>query len=326
MQQQTATAEVLKTISSSAFDLDAVLGTLVKSAAELCRASNGVITLRDGDVYRLAQQVGFSQEFSEYVRANPFRAGRGSVTGRVALTAAVVHIRGCARRSGLFLFARTENRPATGRFSAFRCCANGEVKGVFALGRPVVQPFSQREIELVKTFADQAVIAIENVRLFEEVQARTAELDRSVGELRALGEVSQAVNSTLDLKTVLETIVAKAVQLSETDAGAIYVFNKAAQKFRLRATYGMSEELIAAISSHAVGLQDAGIGEAARTRAPVQMPDLSQGVSSPVHRIVLDAGYRSLLAVPLLRPNKIVGALGRPAQDDRRCSTNRRCI
>ena len=113
--------------------------------------------------------------------------------------------------------------------------------GVIALSETALRPFSERQIELVETFADQAVIAIENMRLFNEVQARTQELARSVEELRALGEVSHAVNSTLDLETVLSTIVAKAVQLSSTDAGAIYVFSKLRQKFRLRATYGMSE-------------------------------------------------------------------------------------
>ena len=88
-----------------------------------------------------------------------------------------------------------------------------------------MRPFTPKQIELVTTFADQAVIAIENVRLFEEVQARTRELAQSVGELRALGEVTQAVNSTVDLETVLTTIVAKATQLSNTEAGAIYVFD-----------------------------------------------------------------------------------------------------
>ena len=116
----------------------------------------------------------------------------------------------------------------------------GSVVGVMALARPRVQPFTAKQIELVTTFADQAVIAIENVRLFDEVQARTRELARSVEELQALGEVSQAVNSTLDIQTVLSTIVAKAVQLSSTDAGAIYTFDEARQQFRLRATYGMS--------------------------------------------------------------------------------------
>src|SRR5215218_1133720 len=96
--------------------------------------------------------------------------------------------------------------------------------------RSFVKPFTSKQLELVETFADQAVIAIENVRLFDEVQARTGELSRSVSELQALGEVSHAVNSTLDLETVLSTIVAKAVQLSATDAGAIYVFSKLRQE------------------------------------------------------------------------------------------------
>ena len=146
-------------------------------------------------------------------------------------------------------------------------------------------------------------------RLYQEVQARTAELARSVGELEALGEVSKAVNSTLDLDTVLQTIVAKAVQLSDTDAGTIYVFSGTRQQFRLRATFGMNDELIAAMSDQAIGLNDLGIGDAAGRCAPVQFPDLGAGTPSHVQKIVLDAGYHSILVIPLLRPNKIVGAL-----------------
>jgi signal transduction histidine kinase/HAMP domain-containing protein len=146
-------------------------------------------------------------------------------------------------------------------------------------------------------------------RLYQEVQARTAELARSVGELEALGEVSKAVNSTLDLDTVLETIVAKAVQLSDTDEGIIYVFSSTRQQFRLRATFGMSNELIAAISNQPIGLNDPGIGDAARRRSPIQVPDLNERTPSSVQEIVLDAGYRSVLVVPLLRPRNIVGAL-----------------
>ena len=114
-----------------------------------------------------------------------------------------------------------------------------------ALARSEVRPFTDKQIELVTTFADQAVIAIENVRLFDDVQARTRELARSVEELRALGAVSQAVNSTLDLQTVLDTIVARATQLSGTEAGAIYVFDDVSGQFQLRATYGMTADMIA---------------------------------------------------------------------------------
>jgi GAF domain-containing protein len=99
-----------------------------------------------------------------------------------------------------------------------------DLLGVIVIYHQEVKPFTDKQIRLVEIFADQAAIAIENVRLLDTLRQRTDELDRSVDELRALGEVSQAVNSTLDLETVLSTIVAKAVQLSGTEAGAIYVF------------------------------------------------------------------------------------------------------
>jgi signal transduction histidine kinase len=152
------------------------------------------------------------------------------------------------------------------------------------------------------------VIAIENVRLFEEVQTRTRELSQSIEELRALGVVSQAINSTLDVETVLTTIVAEAVQLSSTEAGAIYTFDESRQEFRLRATHGMDEAMIAAIRDRRIGAGETAIGKAAAERAPLQIPDVLKE-SFLVLDIVVRAGYRSFLFVPLLRPNQIVGAL-----------------
>src|SRR5262249_47453959 len=131
-----------------------------------------------------------------------------------------------------------------------------------------------REIELLKTFADQAAIAIENARLFNEVQARTRELTQSVEELRALGQVTQAVNSTVDLETVLTTIVAKATQLSNTEAGAILVVDDASQEFRLRATYGLDERIVAELRNSHLRIGEYAIGEAVEQRMPVQIPDL----------------------------------------------------
>ncbi len=145
--------------------------------------------------------------------------------------------------------------------------------------------------------------------LENKVEVRTRELARSVGELRALGEVSQAVNSTLDVEEVLRTIVTKAVELSATDAGAIYVFDEDPQEFRLRATYGMSEAMIAAISDRHIGIGDANIGEAARRREPIQISDLREAPASALDDIILGAGYRALLIVPLLRPDRTVGLL-----------------
>jgi signal transduction histidine kinase len=153
------------------------------------------------------------------------------------------------------------------------------------------------------------VIAIENARLLDELQARTEELGRSVQELKALGDVTQAVNSTLDLETVLATIVAKAVQLSGTDAGAIYVFDEAQQQFRLSATYGMDEALIAAIREQRIGAGERLMQQAVSVRGPLQVPDLPQEPSSPALELILRAGYRSLLVVPLLSRDTIVGTL-----------------
>ena len=144
---------------------------------------------------------------------------------------------------------------------------------IIVIYRLEVSPFTDKQIALVETFADQAAIAIENARLFDALRQRTDELGQSVGELRALGEVSQAVNSTLDLETVLSTIVAKAVQLSGTEAGAIYVFDDVQREFHLRATYGMDQELIDALTQQRIGLDEPNIAQAlaasaSRSRSP----------------------------------------------------------
>jgi signal transduction histidine kinase len=146
-------------------------------------------------------------------------------------------------------------------------------------------------------------------RLEKQVEERTIELARSVEELRALGDVSQAVNSTIDLQTVLSTIISKAVQLSGTDAGTIYAFDDASQEFQLRASYGMDEELVAAIKDRNIRMGETLISRAAMQRSPVQVADIKHDSSSPALDIIVRAGYRALLAVPLLGANRIVGAL-----------------
>ena len=160
-----------------------------------------------------------------------------------------------------------------------------------------------------QTFADQAVIAIKNVLLFDEVQARTRELSQSVDELRALGEVSQAVNSTVDLETVLNTIVAKATQLSSTEAGAIYVFDQTVQEFHLRATYGMDDAIISEIKDRHIHIGDTVVGEAVQRRIPIQIPDIQNDPNPAVFDVIVRAGFRALLIVPLLGADRTVGAL-----------------
>ena len=163
-----------------------------------------------------------------------------------------------------------------------------------------------------KTFADQAVIAIENVRLFQELQERTRELVESVEEMKALSEVGQAVSSTLDLETVLETIVARAVELSGTDCGVIYEYDEAAQEFNLRASHHMETEAVEALKAARIRLGEGATGQAASTRAPVQILDTFEEQERTVSRVrpVLNRlGYRSLLTVPILREQQIMGGL-----------------
>jgi signal transduction histidine kinase/CheY-like chemotaxis protein len=184
---------------------------------------------------------------------------------------------------------------------------DGRTIGAIAVARSERGYFPEREIELLRTFADQAVIAIENVRLFDEVQARTRELVQSVEELRALGEVTQAVNSTIDLETVLTTIVAKATQLSSTEAGAIYVFDDDNQEFRLRATYGLDDTIVAELRQSHIHIGETAISRAIENHIPIQIPDIQNDPSATID-VIIRAGFRALLIVPLLGANRLVGA------------------
>jgi GAF domain-containing protein/anti-sigma regulatory factor (Ser/Thr protein kinase) len=308
LEYQTATSDVLKVISGSKFDLQPVLDTLLETAARLCEADIGVIRRRDGDSYPLAATFGYKPEWRAHSETYPTTPTRGSIFGRTVIEGRTVHVPDVLADPE---FARSDTQSLIG----FRAVLSvplmreGNLIGIMACQRFKPGNFTPKQIELLETFADQAVIAIENVRLFDEVQARTRELSQSVEELRALGEVSQAVNSTLDLETVLTTIVAKAVQLSATDGGAIYVFDEESQEFQLRATHGMDQAMIAAIREEGVRTDERIIARAMAQHLPVQVPDLLNEPLSPVLNLVIRAGYRALLVVPLLRPGAIIGTL-----------------
>ncbi|MGZ5262098.1 MAG: GAF domain-containing protein, partial [Burkholderiales bacterium] len=246
LERQTATAEVLEVISRSAFDLQAVFETVAESSARLCGAGRAFIFRFDGELLRVAATFNAAPEFREWVEQNPIRRGRHSGTARAALERRTIYILDVLADPEYSYGAKDAETIRT--ILGVPILKGDDLLGVIMVYRLEVLPFTDKQIALVETFADQAAIAIENVRLLDALRLRTDDLGRSVDELRALGEVSQAVNSTLDLETVLSTIVAKAVQLSGTDAGAIYVFDDRQREFHLRATYGMDRELIDALT------------------------------------------------------------------------------
>jgi signal transduction histidine kinase/CheY-like chemotaxis protein len=312
LEQQTATADVLKVISRSAFDLQPVLETLLENAARLCGADQGSIFRFDGQVYQRAASYGTSAVIETAANPDPTRRpGYGRPVARVLREGRVLHIPDVLADPEFDNAEFREYQRQVGHRTVLGVpmLREGAPIGVIMLSRTRVRPYTEKQVELVATFADQAVIAIENVRLFQEVQQRSRELARSVEELRALGAVSQAVNSTLDLQTVLTTVVSHAVELSGTDGGAIYEFDTASQVFELRATLGMTAELIAAVETAQIRLGETVIGQAAARRAAVQVADLREAPEYPVRDELEREGFRALLAVPLLRENEILGAL-----------------
>src|SRR5262249_35829988 len=208
LEQQTATSKVLEVISRSAFDLQAVFETVAESSVRLCGADRAFIWRFDGELLRMVVAFNAPQALKDFISQNPLRPGRQGAAARAALERRTVHIPD--------VLTDPEYTYGSKDVEAIRTVLGVPIlKGNDLLGAMTiyhlegVRPFTDSQIALVETFADQAAIAIDNVRLLDELRRRTDELGRSVGELRALGEVSQAVNSTLDLETVLSTIVAK---------------------------------------------------------------------------------------------------------------------
>jgi signal transduction histidine kinase len=308
LEQQTATSEILGVIAGSPTDIQPVLDTVAQNAARLCEATNAQIFRFDGNVLRLAANYGGLSATDEV----PVR--RSSPLGRIFIDRKTLHVHDLAAELETeFPDAKaSQQRLGHRTILGTPLLREGAPLGVIGLRRAEVRPFTEKQIKLLETFGSQAVIAIENVRLFKELDERTHELTRSVGELRALGEVGHAVSSTLDLPTVLSTIVARAVQLSGTDCGVIYEYDEAAEVFNLRASYRMEEELVEAIRAAPLRVGEGYTGQAALVRAPVQVSDLRNEQEVRLTRIrpISDRlGYRSLLTVPILLEDRLMGAL-----------------
>ena len=313
LEQQTATSEVLGVISGSPGEVDPVFKTILENATRICGAGFGNLLLYSDGALRNVSFYNTPEAFSEQDRGDAFVPPASAPLGRLIQTKQPVHVADirteAAYKAGFGPISLIADVGGARTLLAVPMLSSGELVGVIGIYRQEVRPFTDKQVELVGNFAKQAVIAIQNTRLLNALRDRTGELARSVEELRALGDVSQAVNSTLDLKTVLDTIVAKAVQLSGTEAGTIYEFDEHQHDLLFHSTYGMDDSVIAALKDHHIGISEPTIDQAVRSRAPVQISDVREIPMTPARDITSRAGYRALLVVPLLARDHVIGAL-----------------
>jgi GAF domain-containing protein len=307
LQQQTATADVLKVISRSAFDLQKVLNTLVESAADLIGTTNCTLCVREGEIFPFRAMLHSESEWGSFLRANPARPGRQSVSGRVLLSGDVETIRDVQEDSEYLLDYRLEGYRSLLGVPLLR---DGKVEGVFTLSRPVVGEFTARQVDLARTFADQAMIAIENARLFSEVQARTRDLSEALTYQTGSANILKVIaSSPTDVGPVLNAIVESACELCDSNDAAVLL--KDGDDLRFRAHHGPIDINVekwpinrrwtagrAFLDGEPVHLRDAWSEEGK------EFPD-SKALSNATN----SADIRTVLSVPLMRDNDRVGAI-----------------
>jgi signal transduction histidine kinase/CheY-like chemotaxis protein len=306
--QLDAANEVLGAVGRSGGDPEAVLGTIVESARRLCRSDAVQLYTIEHGVYQLIKAVGLSDETIGYIAENPMPIDRETMIGRVALDGRPQQI------------ADVTSDPEYGRLDLQRVAGfrttmgaplilEGEVVGALGLWRNEVSPFDEREMAILTAFAGQAAMAINGVKLVQELQKRRTELGRKVDELEALREVGEAVGSTLDLDQVLATIATHAVKLSGTDGGSIMEYDGAERRFLVRSVYRTPAEVVQRLQGVRIDIDATLVGRAAKERHPIAVPDLGAVDLDPHLQILFDDGWRSLVAVPMLREDRIVGSL-----------------
>jgi GAF domain-containing protein len=301
LQQQTATADVLKVISRSTFELQTVLDTLVESAARLCVADKGAIMMHDGDTYRLRANYGFATEALQYATEHPQRAGRGSATGRAVLERKPIHIPDVLSDAE---YQSTDYQKAFGyrTIVSVPLLREGMAIGVFNLTHDGVNPFTNKQIELVQTFADQAVIAIENARLFNELR-------ESLQQQTATAEVLKVISSSPgDLQPVFQAMLANATRICEASFGNLLLYeNGLLRRVALHNTpspYNQFNERNPFLDPDKVP----SLGRLVRTLRAVQVADLA--VEEPNSPIAYLGGARTLLVVPMIKDNALIGGIG----------------
>jgi signal transduction histidine kinase len=309
LQQQTATADVLKVIIRSAFDLQKVLDTLTESAARLSGADMGSIARpsETGNFYHVTN-FNFSRDWVAFTSAIPLRPGRGSVVGRALMEGRTVQVPDVLADAD-YSYIEPAKEAGYRTFLAAPMMREGQPTGVLVLARRRVEPFSERQVELISTFADQAAIAIENVRLFDEVQKRTEDLSESLEQQTATADVLKVISrSTFDLHTVLDTLLKSAARLCDADQGTIT--QRKGDIFYRSVAYGFSNDFLQYVKDQPVeATRNTGTGRALLEGKVVHIPDVNTDREFDWPEAQRLGGFRTMLGVPMLREGEAVGVL-----------------
>ncbi|MGD9617755.1 MAG: ATP-binding protein [Alphaproteobacteria bacterium] len=314
LEQQTATAEVLRVINSSPGDLAPVFEAVLERATRVCQANYGNLYTHDGVRFHSAAIHG-PADFVEWRRQRPTYEPKAFSTEPLARIAAgepliaVDDMRVTDAYSNFPLFKELVDTTGLRSLVTVALRRDDTLLGAITVYRTEIRPFTNNQIALVQNFAAQAVIAMENARLLNELRARTDELARSVEELKALSEVGQAVSSTLDIGQVLSTILNRSVALTASDAGAIFRHRRRTCSFRLFEAVGWDAALTASVRKLDIPENVTTIGDATARRISAQIPDMAERAGNPLRDMTLAAGYRSVLIVPLVGPDRIFGAI-----------------
>ena len=306
LEQQTGTADVLRVISRSTFDLQTVLDTLVESAAHLCDADMASIVRPDGSYLQMAANYRFSQAFVDVVTTTPISAG-GTLSGRAMVEGRTIHIPDVLADPGYTL-------SAVQKISRFRSglgvplMREGSAIGVIVLLRSQVRPFTDKQIELVSTFADQAVIAIENVRLFEAEQQRTRELAESLEQQTATSEVLSVISSSPgELEPVFQSMLENAVRICEAKFGNLFLVD--GDSCRWAAGMDTPPKLAEYFTQRSLFRPTPGshLDRVMRTKQVSHTgDDTEEAVIGAAARF---GGARSTVCVPMLKDDSLVGAI-----------------